>query len=194
MLCFVAGETYLILDRPLRAVVEHLHERVEQNTQLGWPVSKIEYSSAGARLYGSSGENASSAGLFEPVHLKLKVLTVCMLLRYDFFPGALPRPPTSNAALCACRQCCGVSPCDRDSSHSDAAAGEDTVLSSPAGRQKGSHLQGQDVQRNEGNLIVQASAGLMRVSVCTPIVMQIGSHNSKARCLLQLLIASKYPI
>ena len=127
MLCSVAGETYLILDRPLAAVVQHLHKRVEQNTQLRWPVSKIEHSSAGAKIYGPSGENASSANLMSP-RAKLSY-------KLNDFLGYFETPQllTSHAALCACRQCSGVSPCNSHSSNSDAAAGEDTVFSSPAG-------------------------------------------------------------
>lgn len=50
-----------------------------------------------------------------------------------FILGVLPWPLTFHVAFFACRQCGGVSPCDRDSSHPDAAAGEDKILSSLAG-------------------------------------------------------------
>ncbi|CAL8464484.1 g4019 [Coccomyxa elongata] len=94
-----SGETYLILDRPLAAVVQHLHKAVEQSTQLGWPVSKIEHSSAGAKLYGPSG-NA--------VECRHVIVTVPILMlqqeRLRFSPplpadkrGAISRVKMSNA-------------------------------------------------------------------------------------------------
>ena len=54
-----AGDTYLVLDRSLQALVQHLSRTLEKNTLLQWPVSRIEHSAAGARLYGPSGEHSS---------------------------------------------------------------------------------------------------------------------------------------
>lgn len=52
-----AGETYLILDRPLRAVLQHLARGLEESLLLDWPVSAIEHDSHGATLYGPSGKH-----------------------------------------------------------------------------------------------------------------------------------------
>jgi hypothetical protein len=52
----LAGETYLVLDRSLKAVVQHLAAGLEDNMALEWPVHRIDYSLSGAKLFGLSGE------------------------------------------------------------------------------------------------------------------------------------------
>lgn len=47
------GETYLIPDRSLRAVVGHLSKGLRIRT--GWPVAGIEYTAGGALLRGPAG-------------------------------------------------------------------------------------------------------------------------------------------
>ncbi len=53
---FPAGDTYLILDRSLSTIVEHLQKGLEGRIRTDWPVSLIEYSDTGVLLHGPSGE------------------------------------------------------------------------------------------------------------------------------------------
>ena len=51
----IAGETYLLLDRSLRHLVEHIGEPSHRQTALQWPVCRIFHSPSGAMVYGPRG-------------------------------------------------------------------------------------------------------------------------------------------
>ena len=49
------GDTYLVLDRCLSSIVEHLQQDLEGRIRTGWPVCRVEHSSCGATLHGPCG-------------------------------------------------------------------------------------------------------------------------------------------
>jgi len=51
-----AGETYLLLDRSLRCVVDHLAAGLQRNLRLAWPVRRIEHGARGALLHGPGAQ------------------------------------------------------------------------------------------------------------------------------------------
>ena len=52
--CAFAGDSYLVLDRPLSALVQHIAKTLNKQIHCNCPVSKIEHNSNGAlvSLYG----------------------------------------------------------------------------------------------------------------------------------------------
>ncbi|KAK9804891.1 hypothetical protein WJX72_010512 [[Myrmecia] bisecta] len=50
-----SGETYLVLDRSLRSIVEHLAEDLHGSVRLSCPIHRIEHSAHGALLHGPEG-------------------------------------------------------------------------------------------------------------------------------------------
>ncbi|EIE19221.1 amine oxidase [Coccomyxa subellipsoidea C-169] len=86
-----SGDTYLILDRPLQALVQHLSKGVENNIQLQWPVSRIEYGPEGAKLYGPSGS---------VVQCRRVIVTVpIMMLQQERIIFSPPLPAEKTAAI-----------------------------------------------------------------------------------------------
>ncbi|KAK9823039.1 hypothetical protein WJX81_001999 [Elliptochloris bilobata] len=51
-----SGETYLLLDRSLRHIVEHLARGLDHRLRLNWPVRRIEHGAGGALLHGRAGQ------------------------------------------------------------------------------------------------------------------------------------------
>ena len=50
-----AGDTYLLLDRSLQALIDHMARPLKHCIQTSWPVHSINYSQDGATLHGPNG-------------------------------------------------------------------------------------------------------------------------------------------
>lgn len=53
------GDTYLLLDRSLQELVQHLARPLQHHIEMSWPVHKIEYGREGAVLHGPHGRRKS---------------------------------------------------------------------------------------------------------------------------------------
>ena len=57
----IKGEPYVLLDRSLHEVVKHIAKDLTGKIRLSWPVETIEYSEAGAVVYGPGGARIKCA-------------------------------------------------------------------------------------------------------------------------------------
>ena len=82
-----AGDTYLLLDRSLRHVVQHLARGLgAARLRKNWPVRRVEHGTSGALLHGPGGQR---------VHCRAVVVTVPLA---QLQAGALVFSPTLPAA------------------------------------------------------------------------------------------------
>lgn len=65
----LAGETYLLLDRSLRHVVEHLARGLVGSLRLSWPVQRIEHGAGGVLLHGPAGQHVQCRAVVVTVPL-----------------------------------------------------------------------------------------------------------------------------
>lgn len=54
-----SGDTYLLLDRSLQELVQHLARPLQHHIEMSWPVHKIQYGREGAVLHGPHGRRKS---------------------------------------------------------------------------------------------------------------------------------------
>ncbi|CAK0783395.1 hypothetical protein CVIRNUC_006594 [Coccomyxa viridis] len=80
-----SGDTYLVLDRCLSSIVEHLHSKLEGRTRTSWPVSCIEYSDGSATVHGPSGQRLRAR------HVIVTVPILALQNGSISFKPALPR-------------------------------------------------------------------------------------------------------
>lgn len=66
----LAGDTYLVLDRPLSSIIQHLAKGLEDRIRRKWPVSVVEHSSTGAVLHGPSGEHTQNNSTLKALYAK----------------------------------------------------------------------------------------------------------------------------
>ncbi len=57
----INGEPYVLLDRSLHEVIKHIAKDLTGKIRLSWPVEAIEYSEAGAVVYGPGGARVKCA-------------------------------------------------------------------------------------------------------------------------------------
>ena len=57
----INGEPYVLLDRSLHEVIKHIAKDLTGKIRLSWPVEAIEYSEAGAVVYGPGGARIKCA-------------------------------------------------------------------------------------------------------------------------------------
>ena len=87
----IAGETYLLLDRSLRHLVEHIGKPSQQQTALQWPVSRIFHSPRGAMVSGPQGTR---------LHARHVLVTVPLaILKRGDIAFEPPLPERKQAAL-----------------------------------------------------------------------------------------------
>ena len=82
------GEEYLILDRPISGITDHIARPVEGNILLDWPVHSIEYGAQGALVCGRGGRKIRC------LHVVVSV-PLLVLQREDI----LFKPPLPEAKL-----------------------------------------------------------------------------------------------
>ena len=87
-----AGDTYLLLDRSLRHVVQHLARGLGRGRlRTNWPVRRIEHGTSGALLHGPGGQR---------VHCRAVVVTVPLAqLQAGALAFSPPLPAAKRGAL-----------------------------------------------------------------------------------------------
>ena len=86
-----AGEEYLLLDRSVSRVTDHIGRSTDANLLLSWPVHSIEYSGHGAVIKGSGGRQ---------IRCRKVVITVPVLaLQRGDIVFKPPLPPEKISAI-----------------------------------------------------------------------------------------------
>ena len=94
-----AGEDYLVLDRSVSRVVDHLGRTTDANLLLDWPVHSIEYTAEGATLTSFGGRQLRCSRLVITVPItSLKEGGMLFKPALPFWKtGAIDRIQMSNA-------------------------------------------------------------------------------------------------